>query len=316
MTVLLDVHLDLLVRALGLRDGRTVPYRSTYLASEQTLEQCMQLQAAGYLQRAKSSSSNDLFSVTDAGRVVARQHLLSRQLEGLVSWRVSQEASIAASERVGPNSQEYERLCERLEDDPKVVAGVYQQLVRELFELAVDLRDALEISRPYVPDEGSREHQDALTRMHDAIGKINAMTRCAEETLHFAERSHGSNPEPATPGYGPVCFAVFEFYPEQPVAWKDERGSYILVREDQDPARYAQCERMSDGRMAVLKTKMGSAMRIQAERAAQEIGGLVVEVNVHSDNDFPTNSGCFDALSEWCQINDAESQCDAGPAPV
>jgi len=106
--------------------------------------------------RAEGSDS-DLFVVTQAGAKTVFNSFMQSKIDDLIADRVHDMVNEIASERVSPNSMEHEPLCEHLQESPGVSSMVMSLLLRDLFELSIDLQtrltDATAKATEWMPDD-------------------------------------------------------------------------------------------------------------------------------------------------------------------
>lgn len=128
---------EILARALGMSEMGYPSQRNHFVAPAGTEhhEVCLALVGAGLM---TGGADDGNFRVTPAGAAYAQSTLLSHVFDSLVADRVSEEASIEANERVGPNSFEFEGLCSSLEEDPKVILRATESLCKRLLKLSGD----------------------------------------------------------------------------------------------------------------------------------------------------------------------------------
>lgn len=160
-------ELDMLTQALGATLAHPNGVRNNLTATPGSHDShlCGQLVDRGYMFRSYApqhrAAHSEVFKVTTLGAESVRAELMDKVLTDIVSDRVSCAASLMASERVSPNSVEYDSLCEKLADDPKVIAGVSDAMIRDLFGLCAELKtqllEATTLASDWIPDEFQSE---------------------------------------------------------------------------------------------------------------------------------------------------------------
>lgn len=279
MKTLSETHVKLLCHAAGLGEGEIVSDPRPFSAAEANLSLCQELESMGYLRRTGPIGTHS-YETTDAGQKAARTHAFFNKLDCLMDLRIQEEAAVQASSRVGEATHV---MVDRLRKDPSVVARAQKNLLQETIEVASDLRDSLGYARAFIPEEGDKEHMKRVSFVDQSLAKSDALLgdiRVQQSVVMLRK-----------------CLAVFEFYPPQPVAWSDPMGTYVAKRDE--PSLFVRCEVLTDGRLAVLKSKMGLGLQDYAQKLATECDGLVIEVNASR---WPSSSDCFEALRQHLAI--------------
>lgn len=307
---------QLIARALGRGGPGHTVQRNHFVAPSGTEhhEACLKLVQDGFMVQAGGDGG---FQVTPLGAIYAREQMLDTALSDLITDRVSVEASVTASERVGPNSYEYAKLCESLEEDPGVNERVLKGLCRDLLkingELTNALADATHTAAYWAPDcfdddehrktfkEALAWHQSCLKRARQLVG----------DASRFALREVPVQSSPTSVALGaPIAasdqdglrtfHAVFEILPPgTPIQWVRDGKVYVRNARVADAISMMAGVELPDQSIAVLQIKMGEALSAQAhERAAQFPDGRVVELKSVK---WPSERDCFDAILAECE---------------
>lgn len=243
-------------------------------------------------------SQSNIFCVTPKGQLVAKRHVLDEHLQELLDDLIAEEACIAAAETVGPNSHEYEHMTEYLQESKDLRANVGMQLLRQMHEEALHLRDVLSGVLAHMSESGPKSYLERKSVMADRLAQAEALLGRSSTLIENDSDVVLVKPH----------FAVFQMVPNQPFAWVDASGPYIKTQN----GSFVRCEPMDDGRIAVLKTKLGPALEGNARRQAEQISeGEGIVIAVHSSG-WPTNDECYKCFREQMAAHEQTDECGEG----
>lgn len=191
-------HLSLLTETLGASKKTPNGYKNRMVVSavSEAGQNCLQLVAMGLMGRIEDTSIeaglDDDFFVTARGASLVRHELMEQIFTELLDDRVNDAASLAASERVGPNSIEYDGLCDSLSNDPVIIGDATREMLKDLFFLCADLKtqlsEATQMASDNRPDDFPNwveanfytqallEHSQVLEKSEKLIGNVAWMS--------------------------------------------------------------------------------------------------------------------------------------------